>query len=65
MTYDLAMTYLTIAAMVIFVLFPVLILATVTAVHAVRRWQPTFTPTRTVSYARPMAPRQLADPATA
>jgi hypothetical protein len=63
--YDQAMTYLTIAAMLALVLFPLLVPATITAVHAVRRLQPTWAPARIVGYPRRMAPRRLAVPATA
>ena len=59
------MTYLTLAAMLALVLFPLLIPATITAVHAVRRWQPTWGPARMVGYTRRMAPRRLAVPAAA
>jgi hypothetical protein len=59
------MTYLTLAAMLALVLFPLLIPATITAVHAVRRWQPTLSLARTAGYPRRMAPRRLAVPAAA
>jgi ABC-type transport system involved in cytochrome c biogenesis permease component len=54
------MTYLTLAAMLALVLFPLLIPTTITAVHAVRRWQPTSAPARMAGYPRRMAPRRLA-----
>jgi hypothetical protein len=63
--YDQAMTYLTIAAMLALVLFPLLVPATITAVQAVRRWQPTWAPAQIVSYPRRMAARRLAVPAAA
>jgi hypothetical protein len=63
--YDQAISWLTIAGMFALVLFPVLIPATVHAVDAVRRWQPTFPPIRIAGYLRRMAPRRLAVPAAA
>jgi hypothetical protein len=59
------MTYLTLVAMLALVLFPLLIPATITAVHAVRRWQPTWAPARMAGYPRHMARRRLAVPAAA
>ena len=65
MTYDLAVTYLTIAGMLIFVLFPILILASVSAVHAVAsRRRTNQPPARTAGYSRRAARRRLAVPAT-
>jgi hypothetical protein len=58
-------TFLTIAAMLALVLSPVLIPATVHAVHAVRNWQPTLAPARLAGYLPRMAPRRLAVPAAA
>lgn len=63
--YNQAMTYLTIAAMLALVLFPLLVPATITAVHAVRRWRPTLSLPRTAGYPRRVVPRRLAVPAAA
>jgi hypothetical protein len=63
--YEQAISYLTIVATFALVLFPVLVPATVHAVHAVRRWQPTFPTVRIAGYLRPVAPRRLAVPAAA
>jgi hypothetical protein len=53
-------TYLTLAAMLAFVLFPLLIPTTIHAVHAVRYWQPTWAPARRAGYQRRTSPRRLA-----
>jgi hypothetical protein len=53
-------TCLTLAAMLIFVVFPVLIPAAVHAVHAVAQWHPTWKPASTAGYARVPSARRLA-----
>ena len=50
-------TYLTLAAMLAFVLFPVLIPATLHAVHAVRGWRPIAAPAAMTSFPRRISPR--------
>ncbi len=40
------MVYLTLAAFFAFILWPVLVPATLTAVHAMRQWRPTYRPVR-------------------
>jgi hypothetical protein len=47
------------------VLTPVLIPATIHAVHAVRDWRPTFQPRRAANFPRRMASPRLAVPAAA
>lgn len=53
------MTYLTIAAMLVLVLFPVLVPAIITAAHAI------LGTNRPAGYPQHMAPRRLAAPAAA
>jgi|GEM_PF-4369406 hypothetical protein len=53
-------TYLTLAAMLAFVLFPLLIPTTVHAVHAVRHWRPTWASARRAGYPWRTSPRRLA-----
>ena len=48
-------TYLTLAAMLAFVLFPLLIPTTVHAVHAVRHWRPTWASARRAGVRHPAA----------
>jgi hypothetical protein len=57
------MVYLTLAAMLVLVTWPLLLPATITAVHALAQWRPTYRPVRTDSYPRRVAPRRLAVPA--
>jgi hypothetical protein len=56
-------SYLTIAGMLALVLFPLLIPTAVTAVHAIRRRQPSLSIVRTAGYPRRMAPRGVPVPA--
>jgi hypothetical protein len=56
------MTYLSIAGMLVLVLFPLLFPAIITAAHTILG---TNQPARTASYPRHMASRRLAVPATA
>ena len=65
MSYDQAMTYLTLAAMLLLTVWPILVPAIIHGAHAVIRWRRTHAPAQATSYPLPMASRRRAVPAAA